>query len=91
MHPELRSLVVTPIAPYLTVIRSLVLPDDNKLDLQIDTDDESFLTVDGQLHVALQDGDTVNLITSPDPCLFARVQDKAYFSATLVNRLRRTE
>lgn len=91
MHPELRNVVVTPIAPYLTVIKSLVLPDDNKLDLHIETDDEAFLTVDGQLHVPMRDGDTVSLITSPDPCLFARVQDRAYFTSTLVNRLRRAE
>ncbi|MFL5733070.1 MAG: NAD(+)/NADH kinase [Chloroflexia bacterium] len=91
MHPELRSIVVTPIAPYLTVIKSLVLPDDNKLDLRMETDDEAYLTVDGQLHVALRDGDTVSLTTSPDPCLFARVQDRAYFSSTLVGRLRRAE
>ncbi len=89
MHPELQSIVVTPIAPYLTVIKSLVLPNDNKLDLHIETDDEAFLTVDGQLHVAMRNGDTVSLTTSPNPCLFARVQDRAYFSSTLVNRLRR--
>ena len=91
MHPELQSIVVTPIAPYLTVIKSLVLPNDNKLDLHIETDDEAFLTVDGQLHVAMRHGDTVSLTTSPDPCLFARVQDHAYFTSTLVNRLRRAE
>lgn len=91
LHPELQSIVVTPIAPYLTVIRSLVLPDTNKLDLQMDTDDEAFLTVDGQVHVEVRDGDTVSLTTSADPCLFARVQDRAYFTSTLVNRLRRTE
>jgi NAD+ kinase len=91
MHPELRNIVITPIAPYLTVIKSLVLPDDNKIDLHIETDDEAFLTVDGQLHVAMRHGDTVSLTTSPDPCLFARVQDRAYFSSTLVNRLRRAE
>jgi NAD+ kinase len=91
MHPELQSIVVTPIAPYLTVIKSLVLPDDNKIDLHIETDDEAFLTVDGQLHVPMRHGDTVSLTTSPDPCLFARVQDRAYFSSTLVNRLRRAE
>lgn len=91
MHPELRSIIVTPIAPYLTIVKSLVLPDDNVLDLHIETDDEAFLTVDGQTHVALHHGDTVRVTISPDPCLFARVQDKAYFSATLVNRLRRAE
>ncbi|HYO51033.1 MAG TPA: NAD(+)/NADH kinase [Chloroflexia bacterium] len=91
LHPELRSIVVTPIAPYLTIVKSLVLPDTYKLDLHIDTDDEAFLTVDGQTHVPLRDGDTVSVTTLPDPCLFARVQERAYFTATLVSRLRRAE
>lgn len=91
VHPELRNIVVTPIVPYLTVIKSLVLPDDVRIDLHIDTDDEAFLTSDGQSHMALRDGDTITITTAPFPCLFARVQDRAYFSATLINRLRRTE
>ncbi|MBF6614501.1 MAG: NAD(+)/NADH kinase [Chloroflexi bacterium] len=91
LHPELRSIVVTPIAPYLTIVKSLVLPDDNKIDLHVETDDETYLTIDGQTHMALQDGDTLSITTSPYPCLFARVQDRAYFTATLVNRLRRAE
>ena len=91
LHPELRSIVVTPVAPYLTIVKSLVLPDDNCIDLYIDTDDESFLTVDGQTHVPLVDGDTIRITTSSDPCLFARVKDHAYFTATLVGRLRRAE
>ncbi len=91
MHPELRSIVVTPIAPYLTIVKSLVLPDNNRLDLHIDTDDEAFLTVDGQTHVPLRDGDRIRITTSPDPCLFARVQDYAYFTSTLTGRLRRAE
>lgn len=91
LHPELRSIVVTPIAPYLTIVKSLVLPDTNKIDLHIDTDDEAFLTVDGQTHVPLVDGDTVRVTTLPNPCFFARVQDRAYFTATIVTRLRRAE
>ncbi len=91
LHPELRSIVVTPVAPYLTIVKSLVLPDDNCLDLHIDTDDEAFLTVDGQTHVPLVDGDTLRITTSTDPCLFARVKERAYFTATLVSRLRRAE
>lgn len=91
LHPELRSIVVTPVAPYLTIVKSLVLPDDNCLDLHIDTDDEAFLTVDGQTHVPLVDGDTLRVTTSTDPCLFARVKERAYFTGTLVSRLRRAE
>jgi NAD+ kinase len=91
LHPELKSIVVTPIAPYLTIVKSLVLPDDNLIELGIDTDDESFLTVDGQTHVPLQDGDVIRVTTSHDPCLFARVQDRAYFTATITRRLRRAD
>jgi NAD+ kinase len=91
LHPELRSIVVTPVAPYLTIVKSLVLPDDNSLDLHIETDDEAFLTVDGQTHVALVHGDTIRVTTSADPCLFARIKDHAYFTATLISRLRRAE
>lgn len=91
LHPELRSIVLTPIAPYLTVIKSMVLPDDSVIGLVIDTDDESFLTVDGQAFVALNDGDRIEVTIAPRQCLFARVQDRAYFSSTLVNRLRRVD
>lgn len=69
----------------------MVLPDTDKLDLHIETDDEAFMTVDGQLHVAMRNGDTVSLTTAENPCFFARVQDRAYFTSTLVNRLRRAE
>lgn len=91
LHPELHSIVVTPIAPYLTIVKTLVLRDDNKLELTIDTDDEAVLTVDGQLHVSLRDGDRVAVVTAVSPCLFARVQDHAYFTSTLMNRLKRAE
>jgi NAD kinase len=83
--------VITPIAPYLTVLKSLVLPDHFSLDLHLETDDEAFLTVDGQAHVPLKDGDTVRVTTARKPCLFARVQDRAYFTSTITSRLRRAE
>lgn len=91
LHPELRSIVITPVAPYLTVIKSMVLPDDNTIELGIDTDDESFLTVDGQSFAALHDGDRILIKVAPNPCIFARIHDRDYFSSTLVSRLRRAD
>jgi NAD+ kinase len=91
LHPELRNMVVTPIAPYLTVIKSMVLPDDSQLDLHIDTDDEAYVTSDGQSSEVLKDGDTIRITTAPFACMFARVQDRAYFYSTLVGRLRRAD
>ena len=89
MHPELRSIVVTPIAPYLTIMRSLILPEDSQIELDITTDDEAFLTVDGQAHVRLQDGDAMRITIAADAGLFARIQPRSYFAATLTSRLRR--
>ncbi len=91
LHPELRSIVVTPIAPYLTIIRSLILPDDSQIELDITTDDAAYLTVDGQAHVPLENGDAIRITTSPTPCLFARLQPRSYFAATLTQRLHRRE
>ncbi len=91
LHPELRCIVVTPIAPYLTIIRSLILPDDSQIELDITTDDAAFLTVDGQQHVALADGDAIRITTSPTPSLFARLQPRSYFAATLTGRLQRKD
>ena len=87
MHPEVRGILVTPIAPYLTIIRSLILPEDSQIELDITTDDAAFLTVDGQTHVPLEDGDAIRITTSPVPALFARLQPRPYFAATLTQRL----
>ncbi len=91
LHPELRSIVVTPIAPYLTIIHSLILPDDSQIELDIRTDDVAYLTIDGQAHVPLENGDAIRIITSPTPCLFARLQPRSYFAATLTQRLQRRD
>ena len=91
LHPELRSILVTPIAPYLTIVHSLILPDDSQIELDIRTDDASYLTVDGQLHVPLENGDAIRITTSPTPCLFARLQPRSYFAATLTQRLHRRD
>jgi NAD+ kinase len=91
IHPELRSIVVTPIAPYLTIVKSLIVPEDSQIELDITTDDEAFMTVDGQAHVRLQDGDAIRISIAADSCLFARVQPRGYFAATLTARLRRSE
>jgi NAD+ kinase len=91
LHPELRSIVVTPIAPYLTIVRSLILPDDSQIELDITTDDAAFLTVDGQQHVPLENGDAIRITTSATPALFARLQPRSYFAATLTSRLQRKD
>ncbi len=43
IHPESKSLVLTPIAPHNLTIRPLVIPENNKITLNIDSLDKKYL------------------------------------------------
>jgi NAD+ kinase len=87
LQPELRNLLVTPIAPHLTVVHSLVLLPTAVVELKITTDHPSSLTIDGQNDIPLESGDVVSVTASPHVSRFLRFQPKAYFYRTLLERL----
>ncbi len=86
--PESRAITVIPIAPYLALVRSLVLPEQAILELQITKATDALITVDGQQDIQMQIGDTMRVQASPITALMARIQPRNYFAATLVDRLR---
>jgi len=87
LEPELQNLLLTPIAPHLTVVHSLVLPSTAQVALRVATDHLASVTIDGQIDLPLQDGDTVIVTASPHVSRFVRLQPKAYFYRTLLERL----
>ena len=90
VHPELRSLQITAIAPHLTVVKSMVLPPSAHIGLTIHTKDPAVASVDGQIDVPLGDDDTVEVTASPYVARFVRLQPRGYFCQTLINRLSTT-
>ena len=88
LAPEVKTLVLVPIAPYLSQLKSLVLPDGSRVLFRLETDHDAILTVDGQIDVELQDGDEVLVQASQHLARFARFQARTYFYSTLVDRLR---
>lgn len=88
LPPELRNFLLIPIAPYLSLDRAVVLPQGATVELQVFTDHQAILTVDGQFQVELQNGDVVRVAASPYLARFVRLQDQAYFYQTLMERLR---
>jgi NAD+ kinase len=88
LAPEVKTLVLVPIAPYLSQVRSLVLPEGSRVLLRLDTDHRSILTIDGQIHVELEHGDEIQVQASANLARFARFQARTYFYRTLVERLR---
>jgi len=88
LPPELRNILVVPIASYLSLDRAIVLSEGAKVEVEVSTDHRAILTVDGQIHVELKDADRVIVGTSPHTCRFLRLQDRAYFYRNLMKRLR---
>lgn len=90
VYPELRALLVTPIAPHLTVVKSIVVPPDADVVLNVDSKEVTVASVDGQVDIPLSDGAVVHVTASPHTARFVRLQDRYYFYHTLVDRLSTT-
>src|SRR5574341_428908 len=88
LAPEVKTLVLVPIAPYLSQIKSLVLPEGSRVLFRLQTDHRAILTIDGQIDVELESDDEVSVAASQHVARFARLQPRTYFYRTLVERLR---
>ena len=62
VHPDLQTMTLTPICPFLCDLRPMVFPTDRPLDLQVqESSSEVMLTCDGQAMFPLQAGDWVRV------------------------------
>ncbi|NUQ37955.1 MAG: NAD(+)/NADH kinase [Caldilineales bacterium] len=90
LPPELRNILLLPIAPHLSLARSVVLDRGAVVSLHVRTDHTAILTVDGQFLIDLEDGDKVTVTSSPHTASFVRLQPRSYFYKTLLERLKWT-
>lgn len=88
LAPTVRTVLLTLIAPYLSPVHSLVLPEGSHVTLEIRSPLQAMLTIDGQYDIEVVDGDTVQVQASPDLARFARLQEHTQFYRTLIERLR---
>jgi NAD+ kinase len=88
LPPQLKNILLIPIAPHLSMDRSIVLSQGAVVKILVRTDHQAILTVDGQFEYELLDGDWVTVRASPHAGRFVRLQDKTYFYRTLMDRLR---
>ncbi len=87
LPPELQNMIIVPIAAHLSMSRAIVLGRGDRVEVEVHTDHQAILTVDGQFEYALQDGDWVTVQASPYVSRFVRLQDRTYFYRTLMDRL----
>ena len=79
--PTVESILVTPVSPHTLAMRSVVLPPTARLALRTSDDSpEMLVTVDGQVGMTFQGGDTLHVRRSPAPILVARLDGDGFFA-----------
>ena len=83
LPPELRNILLVPIAPHLSIDRGIVLAEGSSVAIEVHTSHQAVLSIDGQLPIDLNDGDCVNIHASNHQLQFVRFQDPGYFYRNL--------
>ena len=87
LPPELRNILLVPVAPHLSMERPIVLAEGVTVEITVMGRREAHLMVDGQAQAVLESGDVVRVEASSNTARFARVREQTYFYKTLVARL----
>ncbi|OGW86047.1 MAG: hypothetical protein A3A81_06045 [Omnitrophica bacterium RIFCSPLOWO2_01_FULL_45_10b] len=82
VHPSLNDLIVTPICPHASALRSLVLSGDQSIRIRITCDDvkeKALLTADGQMDVAVDNRSVIEVMRSDNRFLLVKSSKRSYF------------
>lgn len=83
LPPELRNILLVPVAPHLSIDRAIVLSEGAAVSIVVHTSHQAVLSVDGQPPVDLLDSDYVQARAGDYSALFVRFQDPGYFYRNL--------
>jgi NAD+ kinase len=92
LHPQVQSTVITPIAPHLASDRSLILPPEASIQLQIFTGSQAgVFSADGQMNREIKDGATISVHRSQYVSKFLRRRPPTYFYQIINAKLKDDE
>lgn len=83
LPPEMRNILLVPIAPHMSFDRAIVLSEGTEVNITVQTRHDAVLSADGQPPVKVVNGDEVLVKASAHPARFIRFQDPGYFYRTL--------
>jgi NAD+ kinase len=90
LPPELKNILVVPVAAHLSFERPLVLSEGSTVEIIIATQfpqTDVALSLDGERVATLQDGDRVVVKASERRSQFIRLRDRNYFYRSLLDRM----
>jgi len=79
IYPEMEVIVLSPICPFTLTNRPIVLPADMVVELRINGDQETFLTLDGQHGFPLSGGDIVRIERGERTLCILSPKGRSYF------------
>ena len=83
LPPELRNILLVPVAPHLSIDRAIVLAEGSEVTITVHTDHRAVICIDGQEPIPMEDGDQVHIRASQHTVQFVRIQDPGYFYRNL--------
>ncbi len=87
LPPELRNILLVPIAPHLSVDRAVVLSEGVSVSITLRDNSEAVLSVDGQIPVGLANNDLVEVRAGDYAARFVRFGDPGYFYRNLTGHM----
>ena len=92
LHPQVQSTVITPIAPHLASDRSLIVPPEARIKMQIYTpSQDGVFSADGQMNREIKDGATITVHKSQYVTQFLRRRPPTYFYQIISAKLKSNE
>ena len=82
LPPELRNILLVPIAPHLSVDRAVVLSEGSMVSIQVNSEN-TVLSIDGQPSIPLSEDDHVDVCAADVTVQFVRFGDPGYFYRNL--------
>jgi len=82
LPPELRNILLVPVAPHLSVDRAVVLSEGTSVSILV-KEGNAVLSVDGQPAIPIAPEEAVNVRAGEFPVLFVRFGDTGYFYRNL--------
>ena len=82
VYPRLPVAVLTPICPHALTLRPVVVPDDSRIEITLETPrEEVFLTLDGQEGCQLARGDTVSITRTGAAVRLVKVSGRTFYDS----------
>jgi NAD+ kinase len=83
LPPELRNILLVPVAPHLSIDRAIVLAEGSYVSIMVKTEHQAVMSIDGQFPIPMEDEDRVEARAGDHTVKFVRFQDPGYFYRNL--------